>query len=143
MLGTISIPNISTALGGTSVLSQLSLHPGKNTFLAPHLLQRSITHPKQPEMADGLQMRRIFLAGFWQVPCCFSTPRREDGESWISRVTVLSARAMPAPPSKFISSGQLGWGRWGRGFWMIFLPLMKKDLLWQKQWARKESCCLQ
>ena len=49
---------------GTSVLSQLSLNPGKNKFLALHLLRRSVTHPHQPEMADGLQMQNLFLAVF-------------------------------------------------------------------------------
>lgn len=69
MLNSISIINIQIRVGGTSVLSQLRLNPGKNKFLALHLLKRSITNPNQPEMADGLQMRRIFLAGFWQVNC--------------------------------------------------------------------------
>lgn len=48
-------------------------------------------------MADGLQMRRIFLAGFWQVSCLLDAARKGEVGRLINHYSVLSVVQCQSP----------------------------------------------
>lgn len=88
MPNSISTINIRSALGEHLFQVNFDSIQEKINFLALHLLKRSITRPSQPGMADGLQMRGIFLAGFWQVCGVLNAQARGRG---LNHDAVLSA----------------------------------------------------
>lgn len=117
---------------GTSVLSQLSLNPGKNKFLALHLLRRSITHPHQPEMADGLQMQSIFSWVLAGKPLVDYSRRRGRGYGrLINHDSVLSVVRCQGPRQSPV-----------RCFWAFSL-LAVKNSYWQRKQSGESLRCLQ